>query len=152
MVVSRCFKRTRILLCLCLSRAWQFQFRLEDVSDTTFRLCMVTCRIPSMAALSTYFGRCRAWGQVMLVSSMASAFKPHQWEGLQFLWETIVTDFQVGTRLFASGFIARVCFCFFPPPFFLPFFWGGGLSNKGLLGLKCGPLHITCITLDVRAF
>ncbi len=28
----------------------------------------------------------------MLVGSMAANLKPHQWEGLQFLWESIVLD------------------------------------------------------------
>lgn len=47
-----------------------------------------------------------AWEQVMLVGCMAAILKPHQWEGLKFLWESIVMDNQVSTPLFARGSIA----------------------------------------------
>ncbi len=47
----------------------------------------------------------------MVAGCMATQLKPHQWEGVRFLWNAIVLDFEVCKLcLFDSGLISTSLF------------------------------------------
>ncbi len=46
--------------------------------------------------------------QVMVAGCMATQLKPHQWEGVRFLWRNIVLDFEVCKLCHDSGRITAL--------------------------------------------